>query len=96
MGPTATWRPTQQNHPAKQLDGQTRTVLRVGWLRMSGFRVALPNPDAVDSWMVKNGLYSKVFNTTSLEKSCAKGTCLKLRVCLVSPRKRKKAVNALK
>ena len=25
---------------------------------MSGFRVALPNPDAVDSWMVKNGLYS--------------------------------------
>jgi len=26
---------------------------------MSGFRVALPNPDAVDSWMVKNGLYSK-------------------------------------
>ena len=58
VGPTATWRPTQQNHPAKQLDGQTWTVLRVGWLRMSGFRVALPNPDAVDSWMVKNGLYS--------------------------------------
>ena len=25
---------------------------------MSGFRVALPNPDAVDSWMVKNRLYS--------------------------------------
>ena len=28
---------------------------------MSGFRVALPNPDAVDSWMVKNGLYSLIF-----------------------------------
>ena len=25
---------------------------------MSGFRVALPNPDAVDSPMAKNGLYS--------------------------------------
>ena len=24
---------------------------------MSGFRVALPNPDAVDGWMVKNRLY---------------------------------------
>ena len=30
---------------------------RVGWLRMSGFRVALLNPNAVDSLMAKNGLY---------------------------------------
>ena len=33
-------------------------ILRVGWLRMLGFRVALPNSDVVDSSMVKNGLYS--------------------------------------
>ena len=29
---------------------------------MSGFRVALPNPDAVDSWMVKNRLYPKEYD----------------------------------
>ena len=33
---------------------------------MSGFRVALPNPDAVDSWMVKNGLYPLGFGLLGL------------------------------
>jgi hypothetical protein len=33
---------------------------------MSGFRVALPNPDAVDSWMVKNGLYPNDWEAAAL------------------------------
>ena len=34
---------------------------------MSGFRVALPNPDVVDSSMAKNGLYSCKYTPTFLE-----------------------------
>ena len=58
MGPTAMWRPRHQNHHQNHPDGQICPVLRVEWLQMSGFEVALLKPDTVDSWMAKNGLYS--------------------------------------
>ena len=40
---------------------------------MSGFRVALPNPDAVDSWMVKNGLYSFANVVTAIKFAYVNG-----------------------
>ena len=41
---------------------------------MSGFRVALPNPDAVDSWMVKNRLYPNLKRKRSLFQQKKKKT----------------------
>ena len=45
VGPTATWTPRQRNRRPKPSDGQSRTVLIVGWPKIPGFAIRWPKPN---------------------------------------------------
>ena len=45
VGPTATWTPRQRNRRPKPSDGQSRTVLIVGWPKIPGFAIRWLKPN---------------------------------------------------